>query len=332
MAGGRVKPYSASIKAKRIETLGLLHSKYGVREIAEARNVSYQAARKAVKKLISLGLVVVKAQGFFLTKRGKDELKLAYGKHQVGSYQRQRNLVRLHDLQFQLKVLSPAHWATGLQKIFKIKKINHTLNDKLGWKSPQYIFYVDEIQVRTTPNFVLILPNDIYGATASEAKKAATALLYQMVPKLENMLRVKLSKDSKVSIKITREHDALIYNEVAEWFLKHNMELRIYDERGDLRLIVDDSLNLKELEAVHKRYAEQDADKLKTFLSEVTLSDVSLTDMGKRLDKLVILGENLAKANVSMLSSINMLLGNKLGETGVSAPQPTFKNENGYIG
>lgn len=180
--------------------------------------------------------------------------------------------IRLHDLFISLKVVRrPENWNTDfVEKILEEKSIEFTRQKLNNWKG-LYFDYAS-VKVRVTPNKVLIKLPDISMGLEEEPehlKNLALAYLDDVIPRVENLLKIKISKPRKLSVSVSSQHIAFVKNRIAKYFLDKGINMRVYDRSGRLRVIVDKSNGNEELEAIDKAHAEEDADRLQGLIKDV---------------------------------------------------------------
>lgn len=182
------------------------------------------------------------------------------------------NSDRLHDVQFRIGILKKkSNWNETRITLPRIKIKNYSEWNVKGWIENQ--FFIGNCCIRTTPDAVLVrLEQDLYGSP-QECVDAAVKILHSVIPRIEALFGVELSRDLFVNITLGRQHHAIVKNDIARWFLKRGVKLRIKGPDGGVRWVVDNSAGLEELEAVHKVFAEQDAERMKAFISDVTFND-----------------------------------------------------------
>jgi hypothetical protein len=118
-----------------------------------------------------------------------------------------------------------------------------------------------------------------YGETPFEAFSKALEDLKLLCNKLQRLLCIRLFNTKYLDFEITRQHYALIKNELAQDYNKKHKKLFVYDDLGILRLLIDDSYNLGEFEAVNKDTSMPDSEKTQRFWKEVIEKDILLSTL-----------------------------------------------------
>lgn len=112
-------------------------------------------------------------------------------------------------------------------------------------------------------------PESYIAETPTLARKDAVAKFLRVVRGLERLMRANFSQFGKYKFRVSRQHYALIKNSLARQYLDNEYnkkKLHIYSGRG-LWLLIDNSYNLEELEAVHKNTAVKDSTKVQNFFN-----------------------------------------------------------------
>ena len=200
------------------------------------------------------------------------------------------DMIRLHNLQFKVKILSKlSNW--NKKKLITKLRIDYEFETK-NWEINNNWFanyYTHNVEVRIMEEFILIrFLNDVFGADTTETKNKALDLLYkEVLPRVEKQLKIKLGSLLSCQIYISKQHFALINNEFAKLFIENKIELKIYDEEGNLRLIADNSHGIAELEPTNLAYAESDCQKIKQVLTDYTVFDAPTpSDVKQAIDTL----------------------------------------------
>ena len=274
--------YKAKITRNRSDILQLLNNGVGIKEIAKIKGKSQVAVYRLISRMIKSGLLnkdrTLTQEAFNIVK------KSIVVSRDVKSIP---NTVRLHDLQFKVKILrKPENWESQKETILKLKNIDFKSWPLKNHKIQE--FYVENIRIRVTNKSVLVLIDNVYSGSPQGAKNKAMEMLYNALPKIESLFKISLEKPRVLNINITRQHNALIFNEIAKQFLDSGIELRILDNNGNVRLIVDDSHKLHELEAISVVHSEGDAESVKNFLRDLIFNPhYTISDLSKKIDNIV---------------------------------------------
>ena len=219
--------------------------------------------------LIREGYMTKDFRTFYLTPKGINTVKsYLMVSHKVKFNQALKpDTSRLHNLQFTCNILKkPSTWNQMRQQILRSHKIDFSV---ARLKCKIEIFHYENVEIRTTPNNVLILLPNLFYETPQKTKIEALKILRNVMPKIESLFKISLEKPRKVSIEISKQHNALIYNEIAKQFLEKNMEFRIFNEEGRQIAVADDSLGMKELEFIHPIDSEEHATLMQQEISNI---------------------------------------------------------------
>ena len=76
--------------------------------------------------------------------------------------------------------------------------------------------------------------------------------LNDVIPRVERLFNIVISEPRRLSTTVSSQHIAFVKNRIAKYFLAQGISLRVYDQKGELRVIVDKSNGNEELETVNK--------------------------------------------------------------------------------
>lgn len=239
----------------------LYNGQLSFQQIADYVGISKRSIYRAFKKCLELG--------FITEKRRATELGIAYTQWGGGK----TSLFRLHNLTFVIGIERVTrHLYERIEKIFKVK----TWDLKNGVIPRQFLFSKVEqgdIWVRLMNKSLVLYMPEIVSESPEKAKDEVLEILKQVMPKIEQTLNIKLSTKPYMAIPIGSQHIALMNNEIAKAFLNAGIQFRIEDKDGAVRLIVDNSKQLEELEAIHRFYGEEDAQKIRDFMSDLVINN-----------------------------------------------------------
>jgi len=151
--------------------------------------------------------------------------------------------INLHDVWVACKIFKkPTGWEKeGLvERILEMRSIDYTINRPNNWRGVFFDFA--SVTVRITPNKVMFNPPHIEIPTddsPEHAKNLIMKYLEGVVPKIENMFNIKLTQPGRVSMTVSSQHIAFVKNLIAKYFVDREIDLKIYDEAGRLRVVVD---------------------------------------------------------------------------------------------
>lgn len=240
--------------------LVLSDTKHSIQDAANIVGINKSNLYRAFKKLREMKLITEKRK---LTQAGFLFLKMP-----LMGYEKTHQ-IRLHNLLFKVKILSGKKTVFNqMEQIFKVRtwQIN---NNKIRE------FQLDDTVIRFISENVLIYPPEVIANTAEIAKEQVMEIIWDIISKLEKKLSIKLSNTPYMVVRVGSQHIAIINDEIAEAFLKGvpKVPLEIQDSEGNVRIIIDNSKQLKELEFIHHFYAEEDSKKYKDMLADIIIND-----------------------------------------------------------
>ena len=187
------------------------------------------------------------------------------------SLSKEKKDVRSHGFSFKVFIPNIANWNQRMRflekkKIF-FKSILHkrvqsfVFRDHLIWLGDKYI--------------TVFFPRgkSYFVESAQTGYNYAIGDLNDLVVGLQNLFNARFYQQGKLVFRVNTQHHALIHNELAKMYNRKREKLRVYDDEGILRLVVDfsdvDGVKLDELEAVSKEYAISDNVIVKRFLASI---------------------------------------------------------------
>lgn len=171
--------------------------------------------------------------------------------------------VRAHGITATLKIKNLKGWNDRVPKLQK---------SGISYKSiPQgQKIIVDNVKTwLTDKSIVFYLPYSWFDETARKAAQKAMSYLLNLIGGLEKRLKVSSFKiNGFYHIKFTRQHYALVKNELARQYNNDKKKLIVYDEKG-LWLLIDNSMNLHELETLHPKTAQYDNERVQESFNAI---------------------------------------------------------------
>lgn len=219
--------------------------------------------------------------------------------------------INIHDIWISFKILrKPRNWNTSLaERMLEAKSIEFNEHDLNNWKG--IYFNYANVTVRLTPNKVMFHPPEVVISTQDdieEAKNNIVKYVYNIVPKIESIFNISLTKPDKVNASVSSQHIALVNNLIAKYFSDKGIKLCIKADDGRNRIIVDKSRGPAELECIHKAYAEEDAIKLNDFINDTVTGRFNHREIQHNLNVIVenqlAFSQNL-KTHIKVLKDIN---------------------------
>ncbi len=186
----------------------------------------------------------------------------------------------IHNYQANVKILeTPIGWKPNT--ILSFKKVLFDDKDQHGWT--KYIFKYNDCSIHITPYSVLIFPPKIQSKISPyDVKTMASQLVIDMIPRIENLLEIKLSNRPSYYIDITKQHIAMLNDHIWDIFKKEGFRKTI-DKKGNIRLILDQSKGDKHIEAIDSKYAEFDMNEFEKFIAQGATGGYNLADMKRSI-------------------------------------------------
>jgi hypothetical protein len=287
-------------EANQIKLLKLLSEYLPINTIAKLTNKSSRQIYKSFSVYQKNGLI---NQDRSLTTEGLQKVQKSY--HYIDKGSIKPNDVRLHNLTLKVKIYNQ-NYIANINKIIQVKNINSQSIDMTNWTAHQII--IDNFKVWLNPKHIIFYMKDYYGKTALDCFYQALEDLNKLTNKVQRLLNLKLFSSKYLDFQISRQHYALVKNQLAEDYNKKSKKLFVYDSRNELRLIIDDSWTLKELEQVHKEHSLNDNQKVQNFFNEIIEKDLLLSGLKEDIEytqkSLKAVSSNQANASI-VLKQIN---------------------------
>lgn len=117
---------------------------------------------------------------------------------------------------------------------------------------------------------VYYLIKSFLGVDSREAYEEMYNYVLSLIRETEALLNMKLNKGKVYELKVRRNHYAIVENELAKQYNQDKEKLFVLSSQdGKLRLLIDNSFNLNELENVHPRTAKQDNPLVQKFFNRL---------------------------------------------------------------
>jgi len=252
-----VESYSISEQQKIIIKY-LVEDYLTIPQIANKRGTSVQAVYKTIAKLKRKGLLKHKSGGFNrgFKNRGVDTTTLRNNDNKIYRY---------HALSFTIKILNTSkHYFN----ILKNKNKDEIENNSISLEKD---------------NLTIYLNKDFWSSEVTQVVRDSLEYIERLIVKLENQYKIILQTNRKCNIKHFRGHIAKTNDPYARELNLNKDQIKIYDDNGQLRLLVDNSFNYHELETVHKDHHIKDMNKLNDKWLDLIKTDLKLSEVEKHL-------------------------------------------------
>lgn len=227
-------------------------------QISILRGTSIQAVYKTISKLKKKALI----RGF-----KKHTIIKGVSINDSVTMNSDNKIYRLHGQNFTIKILNSSQRYTNL-----IKNRNR-----------------DEIDNNTLmleeKNITIYLNKDFWGDDPNESIKLSLKYVERLIIRIENAYKIVLQTKNRCDIKYFRGHIAKTGDPYARQVNLENDKIKIYDDMGVLRLLVDKSFNYDELEAVSMKH-NKDMNKINDKWLDLIKTDLKLSDVEKHLSQM----------------------------------------------
>lgn len=257
-----------SITNSQAEVLQGLSKFMTITEISKWRKVSRQAIYKVTRRLLARGMIEKIGLAWRLTDKGKEGLHSFIG----FTYKK-----RYHNLAFKIQIKeNPRNWDKKRNTLMLLPYFNK----RVELKNNSYdLFNFGKIQVKTTTKSVILRLPTIYSDTVEEAILQGMDMLFSSIPRIEASFKIKLVKDNRANITIISQEWARLQDPLAKLYDEKDEKLYIKDENGDVRLIIDYSFAVGELEAIHPNKSPEDMKAVDTFMLDLVKNPVTMSDL-----------------------------------------------------
>lgn len=215
-----------------------------IKQIAERRQTSLKAVYNIVNKLISMNII------------DKNYKKINRVQNIGGHSGSKEKIFRLHGQRFTIEIL----------------EITTKYKERLKYQNKTII---DNNTVQMYEHELVIYSNkDFWGYSVDNCLEQSELYWNNYIRTLENDLNLILIKPRKCIIKNFGCHIAKTNDILAKEVNLSDDNLKVYAPDGKLRLIIDNSFNLNEFEAVHKDTAPNDMRKVEKMYKEILEHDL----------------------------------------------------------
>lgn len=195
------------------------------------------------------------------------------------------------------------------------------------------LIYVDGNTIQLFRDSIQVISgHSFWGSSAENAVLQSLPYWQRLFIRLENDLHVILVKHRHQNIKQVYCHVAKTGDSVAKYC--DQVPIRVFDSQGELRLLIDNSFNLHELETVHPEKSREDMDGIvRPFLNDMIEKEhlhlSELTTMILYTQKQIQLVVGLVHSNTQSIGACVSLIQSML-------PKPKENNNNveekpGYV-
>jgi hypothetical protein len=276
-------------QAKRLK---LLSEYLTISKIAELTKRSPKTIYKAFSNYREKGWI---NKDRSLTSKGVKKVELAFVRVEKGESksritQLKSNTIRLHNLAFTINLPKPF---SKINKFLELKNISYKTINMGTWNIKQIV--IDNRKVWINPKKLILYMGSYYSDIPLNAFIQALNELKSLVFKIQRMFNIKLIKGNSIDFEVSRQHYSLIKNQLAKEYNKKKKKLYVYDTNNRLRLLIDNSLNLHEFEAVDNKLSKEDMEKVQPYFLDVLEKEHYLPSNSKEMLDILV-KENLKLA------------------------------------
>lgn len=311
--------------------------------LAKKLNRKKPNVHRSLKKLKKRGLVDCRHSLYYLTSFGFQSLNQGCYPSPEGFCGRitpsriVAERIRLHNLSFTLGFFCvPEGWNRDRARVFGLNlspddpffnsladNVSGVIvNDKFRGGGCENIRFGDFLVITYASSVRIFMP-EIIRDTPEAATGEALRVLFDVVPKIERLLRLPqtaLFRDGRLNIRVSSQHFAIFESCFAKYIVRDKRDTRFcVPVNGEARLIVDASEGHFETETVHNRFAGSDMERIKPFFEDILQKDFYLPSesrarMDEITDKLhdfsvhLSAHTNTAKANLAAANALNLAI------------------------
>jgi DNA-binding transcriptional ArsR family regulator len=257
--GEEVKEVKKEVKNKfLLDVINLIKLGYNPSKISSKLNISKQQLNYYISSLKKDGLIYKRGYGTWEVKEVKKSTKVATNS------EIKFKEIRGHGFVWKVKVPKESLNYNSVNRL----NINNIKFKLLGIKKTPRILHQNKKIWLGNKNIIIYDTNSYLGEKATESKKYAVYRLICIIEGLEKELKVNLKTSEGYQFKPSRQHYAIIKNDLAHQYNKENKKLEVR-YKGETWFIIDNSYNLDEAETIHKESAMIDNLGMQKFFNEL---------------------------------------------------------------
>lgn len=165
---------------------------------------------------------------------------------------------RGHGFILKIKLYKIKNWIKRIDYLYKKNIKFKPINSKT-----QRIVHQDYKVWLSDTSIVIYTPKgkSYYGKTAEESQRIALDTLFRILRGVERLLNCSFHRHGEYEFNLSRQHYGKVNDNLAKHYNTNGLKLEVRNEEGRW-LLIDHSLNLDELETVHRKSAVKDMDKV----------------------------------------------------------------------
>ena len=260
--------------------------------IAHHLGITETAVYRLLKRMKKDGLLTSDNE---LTEHGTEHVKKFMAIANDVKFNIKPNDIRLHNVQVTIGILQkPQGYDYRKNNLIAMKVRDYDLTNLNNNYKEQ--FKVNDVTVKTNIDSIELFPMDIYAETEQQASKRLMDIVFEVIKRIENLHHIILIKDNYCNIRISRQHYALIRNQLAKLYRNEHKGsvFRVFDEKdGKVRLTIDISQG-PEFEAEHPSKSPSDVNKCQPYFKDLINKDHFLpSDTKEMIQGLVTASHNM---------------------------------------
>lgn len=224
-----------------------------IKEIANLRNTSTKGVYKTISKLKKKGILKGVEQNSYI-RGGRSK-----------SIINNNDTYRLHAVSYIIKIIDNN---SRYENIRKVRNKDELDNNTL-------CLYEDKI--------VIYLNKDFFGNDPKTCEEKSLDYISRFITIIENNYKIILKKGNQCNLYQFRGEIAKTNDPYAKKCNIEKEKIKIYDEKGKIRLLVDNSQNLNELEAVNNEKHIDDMDTINKKWLDLINTDLLLSNVENHL-------------------------------------------------
>lgn len=172
-----------------------------------------------------------------------------------------------------------------VQLLFDKGGVRHTSCHLKGLWS--YYFDLWGVRCRVAKRFLWVRPEPRVFDTVKEAIAYSNGVAWDVAEKAEKFFKVSLQRKNQVELSYSKQEYALLKTEVAKMYIEQRERMKILDEGGKVRILIDFSDRVPHFEGVHKVWSPADMEYFQEHFGDLCLNKPSLvSEIEKRLKKI----------------------------------------------
>ena len=260
----------------------LISEGYNTSQIATNLNISKQALNWYIRRLKANGFIEKIGYGVWKRSKSLDFKSLTI---------RSKSLIRSHAFIFSLNLPKISNWENRKEYMIRNKIPYYEIRNR---NIQQLTFRGYKTQI-SSKKIVIYFPKwrSYFSDSAKTGYNYAIYDYMQLLIGLEQLFNCSFKTNKYYKFKVCRNHYAIINSELAKMYNRNKQKLLIYDQKGYLWLLVDNSefkgIGLQEEELVSVKTGIPDTALIKRFYNELRDTGITPLDMFNKLSNEVLI-------------------------------------------